>query len=110
MVVGTILDSHIRASHTATRARDAFLKGVRWADTAIRSILSIGCGVELSLTTFLALQTKRISGAALNRILVREVPTCKPSKLGGPTSMLVGGKEMFASHIHDPANGRQAGQ
>lgn len=24
--------------------------------------------------------------------------------------MLVGGKEMFASHIHDPANGRQAGQ
>jgi hypothetical protein len=59
-VVDAILDSHIRASHTATRTGDAFLKGTPCTDIAIRSD-AIGCGVELSLTTFLALQTECIS-------------------------------------------------
>lgn len=62
-VVDTFLDSHIRASHAATRTGDAFLEGAPCVDTVIRSD-TIGCGAELSLTTFLALQTKRISAPA----------------------------------------------
>ena len=107
-VVDAFFDSQIRASRTTIgSAGNAFLKATpripRLADRILteteRGSYHFPGPVD---------ETNQYAGGGSK--FGEEMPTCTPSRLGGLTSMLVGGRKMFASHSHDLANGRQAGQ
>lgn len=102
-VVDALLDSHVRASHTATRPRDTFLA----AAPRITAIRSDGSRSEAEFSPHhFPSSTKQSSSVhrAESRFWRGGAITCTPSKLGGPTSMLVGGKETFSGHSRDLAN------